>query len=305
MVGEGRDLLLDIGRSRGQVDADNIETFARMFDLNRRFYELRWSGRHAAIGAWAGVDAVDERAAGKTQRGGVGQKLVVVGVSRSNRRAGDFTVRVHPVADISRAYVYGFVGVKELVLDVGNTDVGAAASKQQIRSDRHALGGVESAALLPLDLETTGQLMAKPLRDESLEEVVHVQHERRGRGVAVLVLQREVGQDQAGQPHRRKVVFVEPGESDPVDIVGRSFVGSRSGKNGTKWKRRRMAASIRAIDRSAVFMVPTNHRFSGSLKPSSGRYITCIDLSRYSSRNSSSPSTRGRLARLISSITMT
>ena len=59
----------------------------------------------------------------------------------------------------------------------------------------------------------------------------------------------------------------------PLALSQRSsspLAGPRSGKNGTKWKRRRRAASIRAMDRSAVFMVPTNHKFGGSRNGLSG-----------------------------------
>ena len=45
--------------------------------------------------------------------------------------------------------------------------------------------------------------------------------------------------------------------------------GGSSGKKGMKWKRRRSAASTRAIDRSAVFIVPMISRFSGSENGSS------------------------------------
>ena len=82
------------------------------------------------------------------------------------------------------------------------------------------------------------------------------------------------------------------------------WMGSRSGKNPWKWKRRRNAASTKAIDRSAVFMVPIILRFSGSLN-SPSEYCNVIDRSRYSRRKKSSPSTFDRFARLISSITKT
>ena len=67
-----------------------------------------------------------------------------------------------------------------------------------------------------------------------------------------------------------------------VHLRSKLFVGSRSGKNGTKWKRLRIAASISAIERSAVFIVPMNHRFFGKLKLRSDLCITAMDLSRYS-----------------------
>lgn len=70
----------------------------------------------------------------------------------------------------------------------------------------------------------------------------------------------------------------------------------------TKAKRRRIAASTSAIDRSAVFMVPMRYRFFVRLKVLSGEYCRAIDSSRYSSRKYSSPKTLARLARLISSM---
>ena len=66
--------------------------------------------------------------------------------------------------------------------------------------------------------------------------------------------------------------------------------------------RRRIAASIRAIDRSAVFIVPMTNRFSGSVNSSLGEYCREIASSRYSSRKYSSPNTLARFARLISSM---
>ena len=43
-------------------------------------------------------------------------------------------------------------------------------------------------------------------------------------------------------------------------------IGPWFGKNGMKWNRRRSAASTRAIDRSAVFIVPMNQRSLGQLE---------------------------------------
>ena len=63
-----------------------------------------------------------------------------------------------------------------------------------------------------------------------------------------------------------------------------------------------MAVSIRAIDRSAVFIVPMKNRFCGSVNSLSGEYCRLIDSSRYSSRKYSSPNTLARFARLISSM---
>ena len=77
------------------------------------------------------------------------------------------------------------------------------------------------------------------------------------------------------------------------------------GKNGTKWNRRRIAASISAMDRSAVFIVPMIFRLAGRRNGSAGRYRVWTGLFRFSSRYSSSPNTLGRFARLISSITST
>ena len=47
-------------------------------------------------------------------------------------------------------------------------------------------------------------------------------------------------------------------------------MGGWVGKKGTKWNRRRSAASISAIERSAVFMVPMNQRFFGKRNDASG-----------------------------------
>ena len=46
-------------------------------------------------------------------------------------------------------------------------------------------------------------------------------------------------------------------------------MGGSSGKNGRKWNLRRRAASSSEIVRSAVFIVPTIHKFSGSRNSSS------------------------------------
>ena len=65
----------------------------------------------------------------------------------------------------------------------------------------------------------------------------------------------------------------------------RPLKGHSSGKNGTKWNRRLKAASMSAIDRSAVFMVPTISRPSGSEKRASPfEYIRATSSSRYSKR---------------------
>ena len=74
------------------------------------------------------------------------------------------------------------------------------------------------------------------------------------------------------------------------------------GCSSTNANRRRIAVSIRAIDRSAVFIVPMMNRFCGSVNSLSGEYCRLIDWSRYSSRKYSSPNTLARLARLISSM---
>ena len=78
--------------------------------------------------------------------------------------------------------------------------------------------------------------------------------------------------------------------------------GGMRGSSSTNANRRRMAVSIRAMDRSAVFIVPMMNRFCGSVNSSSGEYCRLIDSSRYSSRKYSSPKTLARLARLISSM---
>ena len=74
------------------------------------------------------------------------------------------------------------------------------------------------------------------------------------------------------------------------------------GSSSTNANLRRMAVSIRAIDRSAVFIVPIRNRFSGRMNSLSGEYCRLIDWSRYSSRKYSSPNTLARFARLISSM---
>ena len=66
--------------------------------------------------------------------------------------------------------------------------------------------------------------------------------------------------------------------------------------------RRRIAVSIRAIERSAVFIVPMRNRFGGRVNSSFGEYWRLIASSRYSSRKYSSPKTLARFARLISSM---
>jgi hypothetical protein len=63
-----------------------------------------------------------------------------------------------------------------------------------------------------------------------------------------------------------------------------------------------MAASTRAMERSAVFMVPITNRLRGRVNGWS-EYCSEMVSSRYSSRKYSSPNTLARLARFSSSIT--
>ena len=49
------------------------------------------------------------------------------------------------------------------------------------------------------------------------------------------------------------------------------------GSSSTNAKRRRIAVSMRAIDRSAVFIVPMMNRFCGSVNSLSGEYCRLID----------------------------
>ena len=53
----------------------------------------------------------------------------------------------------------------------------------------------------------------------------------------------------SGDPLELRLVLLQPAAQEPA-------TGGWSGKNGTKWKRRRRAASSSAIERSAVFIVP-------------------------------------------------
>jgi hypothetical protein len=66
--------------------------------------------------------------------------------------------------------------------------------------------------------------------------------------------------------------------------------------------RRRIAVPVRAIDRSAVFMVPMRNRFPGRVNSSFGEYCRLIDLLRYPGRKYSSPNAVARFARLISPV---
>jgi len=67
------------------------------------------------------------------------------------------------------------------------------------------------------------------------------------------------------------------------NLVRISLTGGVSTAKSTKTKRRRNAESNRAIDRSAVFMVPIRYRFSGSRK-SEPEYCRRAASPRYSSR---------------------
>lgn len=78
------------------------------------------------------------------------------------------------------------------------------------------------------------------------------------------------------------IVFARSTTSATHTISGRYSASQRrkspsmrgeSGKNGMKWNRRRKAASSSAMLRSAVFIVPMIHKFSGSENlPSSAWY---------------------------------
>ena len=93
--------------------------------------------------------------------------------------------------------------------------------KGEIRSDLHTLIDVKVRPALSLDVEPPTQFALQARGDEVLEELIHVQHERRRGGVAVLVLQGAVGQDQPGQPQRGPVVLVEPGVLDAIETIQR------------------------------------------------------------------------------------
>ena len=74
--------------------------------------------------------------------------------------------------------------------------------------------------MLILDLKAPLQGSPQPLGHEPLEQLVHVQHERRGLCLTDGVLQRQVRQHQLGQPQRGPVVLVEPGEHHTVVVGG-------------------------------------------------------------------------------------
>jgi hypothetical protein len=78
--------------------------------------------------------------------------------------------------------------------------------------------------------------------------------------------------------------------------------GGTRGSSSTNANRRRIAASILAMDRSAVFIVPMMKRFFGKVNSRSGEYRELTGWSRYSRRKYSSPNTLARWARLISSM---